>query len=829
MSIKSVLEKIILGSDGGLKFSDLIDLSERTKLSDSLPWIYYNDDESCFLNVDGSIGVGWECSPLAFAGDQTVNILKGIFRAGIPEGSVLQFILHADDNIDPLIQSFKENKNKRNNDLVKGIGENLGEFFRSSVAGFKMLGGIPSRNFRLFVYLKIPDSKGLSKSVMGEIVNAVYECLAGANLGPDKVTGKRLVDWARRILNDIPSQNNSRYDPLYPIRKQIIFAETEVEDYSDSLRIGSRHFRCITPKVFPKDVDLFQTNQLFGGVWGLISDNDQIKLPFIYSLNIVFENMKAGLHTKCNLVLQQKAVGSFGITLRRKQEEYLWATDKLEGGEQFVRVIPTLWIYGKDKNRVSETVSRAKRMWESAGYVMQDDRGILRLLLLSSLPFGLINKGDNVDNIDRDFIVPADTVTSILPIQGDFSGSSSPALMVVGRKGQIAFVDVFAPGANNHNMFICASSGGGKSFLVNYIVSAYYGAGAKIRIIDIGGSYKKTTSMFDAKYLHFSPESDVCVNPFSNITDPEFDIPMVATIIAQMCYSGDITASPTATEKTILERTVTYVYKNAAAKGWKMNIDAVHEILLNAKDYVDAEVITPETIANARELAFNLQKFTSEGPYGRFFNRDSSLDISKDDFVVLELEHLAQNPALFSVITLQVVNLVTQNLYLSDRGTPIFIIFDEAHQFLRESGIISLAIETGYRRARKYGGSFSIITQSVLDLKKFGNVGEVIYGNSAFKFYLESTDFVKAKKENIIHYDDFIIDLLNSVKSNPPKYSEIFFDTPSGKGVGRLLVDMFTYYAFTSKGSEIAEIEAKVKEGMSYEEAIMYMVEKYRK
>ena len=53
-------------------------------------------------------------------------------------------------------------------------------------------------------------------------------------------------------------------------------------------------------------------------------------------------------------------------------------------------------------------------------------------------------------------------------------------------------------------------------------------------------------------------------------------------------------------------------------------------------------------------------------------------------------------------------------------------------------------------------------------------------------------------------------------------------DTPFGVGVGRLAVDPFSYYVFTSDASEIAEIEAMVDGGVSYEDAIREMVKKYR-
>jgi conjugal transfer ATP-binding protein TraC len=117
-----------------------------------------------------------------------------------------------------------------------------------------------------------------------------------------------------------------------------------------------------------------------------------------------------------------------------------------------------------------------------------------------------------------------------------------------------------------------------------------------------------------------------------------------------------------------------------------------------------------------------------------------------------------------------------------------------------------------------------VITQSLLDLDNFGEVGSVINSNSAFRILLESPDFDQARKKGLIDYDDFTMALLKSVKSNPPKYSELFFDTPFGLGVARLAVSDYAYFIYTSKADEIAAIEKMVEEGESYDQAIREMV-----
>jgi conjugal transfer ATP-binding protein TraC len=108
---------------------------------------------------------------------------------------------------------------------------------------------------------------------------------------------------------------------------------------------------------------------------------------------------------------------------------------------------------------------------------------------------------------------------------------------------------------------------------------------------------------------------------------------------------------------------------------------------------------------------------------------------------------------------------------------------------------------------------------------QFGSVGKVIRSNSAFKFMLQSPDFEQAANEKLIDYSPFIMEMLKSLASNPPKYSEIFIDSPFGVGVGRLVVDQFNYFTNTSEAVEVQLIDDMVDDGIPVENAIELMVE----
>ncbi|MDO3380352.1 TraC family protein [Geoalkalibacter halelectricus] len=818
------LAALIFGDEAGLRKRELAKATQRSKFSDFFPWVSYDPKDKTYYTTDGCVGLMWECTPMIFAGEKACSTMEGLFRVDFPEGSVLQFILYADPHIDPYLESHKALK-VRGGDVFTKAAKSFTEFLQNGTTGLDNLMGIPVRNFRVFVTVKMPEAGIKNGAHLREIKTMANETLSGARLHPEHLEPPGLLAWLRRMFNDNPGLDPSVYDDRVPIGKQIINAETQIRKRFDHVHVGSKSWRCMTPKTFPRDVSPIQTNQLFGGIDGIASDPDQVPVPFLYCVNIIIEDQKKALHTKCNLILQQQGFGSFAPALARMKEEYSWATDEIERGRKFYRIVPVMWIMGRSDEESAKAISRARRMWESQGYGMQEDRGILPILMISSLPFGLYNHGQNVENMERDHVVQADAIPAVTPIQGDFSGMGKPVMVFVGRKGQLVSLDLMDKNAPNHNALVVGGSGGGKSFFANYLLGNHYSCGAKIRVIDLGGSYEKATKLYGARYLDFDGSTRICINPFSNIgvtskktEDIEKDISVVAPIAAQMAFSAT-NELPNETEMTLLRSAVRWAWEN---EGNQAGVDHIYHYLSESKwDNTEISMF-------ARKLAFNLQEFTSKGVYGRYFNGPSTFDIAGDDFVVLELENLKPCAELFKVVTLQIINAVTNDLYLSDRSDPRLILFDEAWQFLRASGPIAEIMESGYRRARKYSGSFSVVFQSPLDLNKFGAVGDVIRGNSAFKFYLESEDYPKAHDMKLIDYDEFVMRILKSTRSRKPKYSEIFFHTPFGQGVGRLVVDNYTYYVNTSSGDEIAEIERMVDQGASYDQAIEEMVRRYR-
>ena len=146
------------------------------------------------------------------------------------------------------------------------------------------------------------------------------------------------------------------------------------------------------------------------------------------------------------------------------------------------------------------------------------------------------------------------------------------------------------------------------------------------------------------------------------------------------------------------------------------------------------------------------------------------------------------------------------------------------------------AIHEALRRSVKYNGSIVISMQSILDKKLLGKINNNVVASHLF---LKTNDLNIAKELKLINYDKFTMNLLQSININPPNYSEIFFDTPDGCGVGRLVLSPKLYYRDTENIHDVQEIEKLMKyykESKSitnvkaqYSLAINQLIKKYEK
>jgi len=174
---------------------------------------------------------------------------------------------------------------------------------------------------------------------------------------------------------------------------------------------------------------------------------------------------------------------------------------------------------------------------------------------------------------------------------------------------------------------------------------------------------------------------------------------------------------------------------------------------------------------------------------------------------------------------LQLIYQIQQDMYMGERDRRKLTIIDEAWSLLTK-GDVATFIEHGYRRFRKYGGAALTITQSVLDLYS-NETGRAIVENSANMYLLrQKGEAINQLKEmGRLPISEGTYDLLKTVHTAPGSYSEIFFITEYGTGIGRLIVDPFQVLLFSTKAEDVHALRTRTEGGMTINEAIRDVLE----
>jgi conjugal transfer ATP-binding protein TraC len=809
---------------GGLTLSALQRSVARDAYSDYLPLVAWETNEEAFLCIDDGWAYAWELIPAAYMFSHVQQALQGLLNIAFPEGTVLQLHGFADPLIDSALDAFLDLKT-RPDPLIQASARRTADYLRGGTDGLDALHGIPLRDFRLLLSIKTRTQLG---SDLRRQVEEQLSKLAIRRLEPEE-----LISFYRRVFNGLFAgapgvfADGSDGQPVPPIRKQIIDAGPDLLFEGPEVYLGNQVARCLTPRAPARRVTAERANRLLGGMRGAAEDSDQIGGPFLFTLNILFDHSQFEIHKRAQILSAQKAAGSFAVEVGKQIEEIGWVLDEASSS-RFISVIPIVWVFGRTRAQAREMAARAKRLWESEPlpWMMQEESYLNPILLPMALPFGLYPEKRTLRMLERDFRMPVKAAVLLAPVQTDFRGGGRPALLYTGRKGQLVTLDLFDPRINNYNFIVSAESGAGKSFLLNNLCQQYYAQGALIRIIDIGGSYRKLCTLCSGRYIDVGEERLV-LNPFDmgfalDGEDKQSAISMAVAIVAEMANAATrkgVTTSEWNLLKSAVQWTIDEDHSEEGIDSVRAWLGAYPQFAASDLDRVEHLVPT------ARELAFNLRDFGSDGAYGHFFNGPSTFDISRDEFVVLELERLKAMPDLFNVVVMVVVNAVTQELYLSARDRPRFVLCDEAAQFMTRSdgqdlSRLAEAFGQGYRRARKYQGSFGVVLQSMNDLMLFGGTGQVILENAATRFLLQGSTYAQAVENKILDYSPFVLELLKSVRNAKPYYSEVFIDSPLGLGIARLVVDPFSYWINTSAPQEVAAFEALIRAGRSPLEAV---------
>ena len=813
-----------------------------------LPHCAYDDETGLFVLDTGernpkgkpeALGMCIEISPQTGATVEMINILAPIFGAA-PGGCLFQVSMYGGPRIiDKMMMAalLRDGKspersrtsggeeNHRSGNIYRVMSRRrIDHYLRGTRK--RLIPHIPVliRDFRVVLTVTIPcdprDAKATDALV--RMRDGIHATLKAASFGCWNWGPTELINWCYELTN--PNKVNSRaahykksYDTGRLIRRQIVDTDTICRPTDDgkSLRYGMPgeasevHSRLYSVSGYPKDFPLW-------GMGNVIGDFYQGQLgypcPFVITMGIRvldqsdhknIAQMKGARATTNATSPMARFMPEFQI---KKRDWDIVNASYAAGQGEVDMYHQVLLIAAPDEIDAAETSAQA--IWRARGFNLVSQQFMQVPGILTSLPLGFTPTMHKF--YKRTGLICRKTTlnaVNLAPLIAEWKGTPTPVLNMVGRRGQLMSLDLFDNTGGNYNFACAASSGSGKSFLANEIATAYLGVGAKVFIIDVGRSYEKICRDYDGEYIEFIKRDDfqICVNPFDHIEDIDEDMEMVKPVIGQMASpSGTLTDH----DWSLLEIAIS---ANWAAKGNSMTVSDVAAWLKAQEDPIP------------KRLGDQLFPYTAKGMYGKYFEGASNINFD-NDFVVLELEELNSKKDLQSVILFIMMFRITQAMY-HERSRKTVCIIDEAWD-LMDGGDSGKFIEVGYRRARKYDGSFGTLTQSLADYHK----------NPAAQAALENSDWqflLKQKKDTIenlsrqgkLNLDEATKRIISSVKTEQGLYAEIYVSCPMGSGVGRLLADPFTVLAYSTSPDDWRDIKRHRDQGLSVAEAIAAVLE----
>lgn len=670
---------------------------------------------------------------------------------------------------------------------------------------------------RLIVSIKIPF-EGKEPNESDVVLTKTWEtktesALSSVGLWPLALSASRYIRLMQSIINWSPNASwrsmsvMGEWEEDKTISAQIFDPTTDlvIADKS-TLQLGEHCFvKVMSAKRIP---DAFFFTEAMKYVGNTMGGNDKLTINYAVCCNVFFpvtQSEKSKLETKRTWTVNQ-AVGpmlKFVPVLADKKHSFDILSESFQKGAKPIRMTFSVLLFSDSRKAVERAAVSAQSYWDTMHFHLMEDYFITAPMFQNCLP--LCAEKEAVFHLDRYKTMTTRELPVLLPVFGEWKGTGTFHVALISRNGQLMSLSLHDSDTNK-NAVIAAESGSGKSFLLNEIIVSYLSEGAQVWVIDAGKSYKKLNEQLDGDFLQFDEASKICLNPFELIDDWKEDEDTISALIAAMASEKEkLSDFQMAGLKQILKRLW-------ETKGQTMTVDDIAAECLG------------HTEQRMHDIGQQLFSFTSKGGYGQYFHGHNTMRF-ENPFTVLELDELQGRTHLRQVVLMQLIFQIQREMYLGERNRKKIMIIDEAWDLIK-SGPVSVFIEHGFRKFRKYGGSAIIATQSLNDLYE-NPVGRAIAENANMMLLLgqkpETIASIRDSGRLVLSEAGF--NLLSTVASVGGVYSEIFVKSGhTGVGVGRLIVSNFEKMLFSTAPEDVNAIENYTNRGLNVTDAINHVL-----
>ena len=304
------------------------------------------------------------------------------------------------------------------------------------------------------------------------------------------------------------------------------------------------------------------------------------------------------------------------------------------------------------------------------------------------------------------------------------------AIDISGKEGRGKITD-------NSNFFCLGPSGSGKSFHMNSVVRQMWEQDTDIVMVDTGNSYEGLCEYVGGKYVSYTEEHPITMNPF-RITRAEYNIEKVGFLknLVMLIWKGT-KGTVTKTEDKLIEQTITEYYENHfAGRIETLNFNTFYEFSVERIPQICEE----NHLAGIDLAAYNylMKDFYKGGNHEVTLNEDLDTTLFDETFIVFEIDSIKDDPLLFPLVTLIIMDLFIQKMRIKKNRKVLVI--EEAWKAIA-SPMMAEYIKYMYKTARKFWASVGVVTQEIQDIVGSPIVKEAIINNSDVVMLLDQSKF----------------------------------------------------------------------------------------
>ena len=767
-----------------------------------IPYEHYDEQHDVY-----SYGnyLGWvaELSPYIGINETIQKDLQALLEEILPEQSSFQFLLLSDPCTQALFAKW-ENSLRYNLPLLETLGKKRLAFLSPWPK---------TRDFRCIFSITIPgstESIGTMRAIQ-RIKDHLKKTMEG-HIWP--MTPDTFIPFMNQLYNLKPTNclTTKKWEPQELLSKQIISRETamDVQPHEIELCGGDIKLRTYTVTAFPKEWALYGMDALIGD---LFNEWLQIPCPFVLHYGgYILPQVKAqdALMQKMKLTEHQGRSGHLLKLIPKLDQEVVdarYARTQIHGGEKLLWTQFSIGIWDRAPH-VDRSDAIVKSLFRSKYFGIEENVYLHACQYRSWMP--MLWNQEYVHEM-RHFGLLKTTLSSeaahLLPVVGEWKGTPTKGMPLLGRRGQLFFWHAFDNRCGNYNVIVAGRSGSGKSVFMQELLVNTLRLGGRVFVLDIGRSFEKTCLLLEGQFIAFEKNTPLCLNPFSRIPlhDEEVQNDMFAMMKSLLAMMAAPTERTSDYENAWLEKAIVATWQK---KLQKATVTDVAEWLLQQKD------------SNAKRLGKMLTPYTKHGIYARYFEGENNVDFT-NPMVVIELEELKEKKDLQSVVLQMFIMTISSQMFLGNRKIPFHICIDEAWDLLRGSQTGPF-IEALARRLRKYNGSLVIGTQSIEDFYQTQGA-MAAYENSDWMCLLsqKSSSIERLKENKRLTMDTSLEAALKSLRMRAGEYSEVLiYNTQEGYAIGQLCLDSFSALLYSTKASDYERVKSLRAEGLTIADAL---------